>query len=344
MNTRSTVPDSAWNTAVQGNALLHFAAVCLRGAGQVMFQNNALTGLLFFIGIFWGAYTAGLPAVAWGSVVGTVVGTLTAYALNAPRNTITMGLHGYNGLLVGCALPTFFAATPLLWGCLVVGAVFSTVLMMAVTRIMRTWKISAMTGPFVFTTWFFMLAAYTFSGITITGLPHPAVAVRPPVADLYSLNLPEYLRACCTGISQVFLINNVITGMLFVAGLAVSSIWAAVFAVLGSALAVAIALLLGAGTSSIVAGLFQYSAVLTAVGLGTAFYRPNRRVAVYTVLAVLFTVTAQGALNVVLNTYGIPTLTFPFVIAAWIFLLPNPDLLPETHRPDSPSNQPPQAA
>ena len=86
------------------------------------------------------------------------------------------------------------------------------------------------------------------------------------------------------------------------------------------------------GVTAIIAGLFQFSAVLTAIGLGTTFYNPNWRVVCYTFLGTVFTVVAQGALNVLLNVYGIPTLTFPFVVAAWIFLLPNIDLLPKNYQ------------
>ena len=130
----------------------------------------------------------------------------------------------------------------------------------------------------------------------------------------------------------MFLINNVITGILFLIGLAVSSIWAAVFAFVGSIIAICTALILGGGSTAIVAGLFQLIAVVTAIGLGTTFYNPNWRVVCYTFLGTVFTVVAQGALNVLLNVYGIPTLTFPFVVAAWIFLLPNIDLLPKNYQ------------
>ncbi|MDE6570043.1 MAG: urea transporter, partial [Alistipes sp.] len=37
-----------------------FPKTLLRGAGQVMFQNIAWTGLFFLIGIFWGGYHEGL--------------------------------------------------------------------------------------------------------------------------------------------------------------------------------------------------------------------------------------------------------------------------------------------
>ncbi len=46
------------------NMALTFVDDMLRGAGQVMFQNNAWTGLLFFCGIFWGAYETDNIAVA----------------------------------------------------------------------------------------------------------------------------------------------------------------------------------------------------------------------------------------------------------------------------------------
>ena len=189
-----------------------------------------------------------------------------------------------------------------------------------------------MTGPFVITTWFLMLAAYNFGNIQIISLPHPAISVQPAASDLFALNMEQFWRAAFAGVSQVFLINNVITGILFLIGLAVSSIWAAVFAFIGSIIAICTAVILGGGSTAIIAGLFQFSAVLTAIGLGTTFYNPNWRVICYTFLGTVFTVVAQGALNVLLNGYGIPTLTFPFVVAAWIFLLPNIDLLPKTHQ------------
>lgn len=330
MSTASDTPAKWWNAAAAKNPALHFIDVLLRGVGQVMFQNNPLTGLLFLAGIFWGAYSANMPAVAWGGLLGLLMGTLTAYAINAPKEDINIGLHGYNGVLVGVALPTFFAPTPTLWAYIVAGGIFSTILMLAIARVFKTWKVAAMTAPFVITTWFLMFAAYNFANIKISGLPHASISVQP--TDIYAVTIPEFWKAAFAGVSQVFLINNVVTGVLFLVGLACNFVWAAIFAFLASMLAVGTALFLGAGTTAIVAGLFQFSAVLTAIGLGTTFYRPSWRVAIYAVVGTIFTVVAQGALNVVLNVYGVPTLTFPFVVAAWIFLLPNLDLVPETHR------------
>jgi len=62
--------------------------------------------------------------------------------------------------------------------------------------------------------------------------------------------------------------------------------------------------------------------VLTAVALGAVFYRPGGRVVIYAVVGTVFTVIVQGAMNVALTPFAIPTLTAPFVLASWLFLLP----------------------
>lgn len=309
--------------------------VLLRGAGQVMFQNSPWTGLFFLLGIAWASWRADTPEVVIGALTGLCTGTLAACLLHAPREEIDAGLHGYNGILVGCALPVFFGSGLMCWALVVAGAFFSTVIMMAVSGFLRSWRVSAMTGPFVFTTWFILLSSYSFAHISIAALPAPA----PPSQISGALALtpgPEALfLASFTGISQVFLIDNAVTGVIFLAGIAASSPFAALLGWGGSVLAIAAALVLGADGQSIEAGLYQFSAVLTAIGLGSVFYRTSRSVLAYAFLGTAFTVVAQGALNAALSPLGIPTLTFPFVIAAWLFLLPHISF--ERKSGDSPS-------
>lgn len=96
-------------------------------------------------------------------------------------------------------------------------------------------------------------------------------------------------------------------------------------------MAILTATLLEADHHSINAGLYAFSAVLTAIALGSTFNKPSWRVLAYTVIGVIFTVFVQGALNTLLLPIGIPTLTMPFVLASWLFLVPNKDVMPE-HR------------
>jgi urea transporter len=81
----------------------------------------------------------------------------------------------------------------------------------------------------------------------------------------------------------------------------------------------------------ITGGLLGFSPVLTAITLGTVFYRPSPRVATYAALGAAFTVVAQAATNVALTPLAIPALTAPFILVSWMFLLPRACL--ETTRP-----------
>ena len=59
-----------------------------------------------------------------------------------------------------------------------------------------------------------------------------------------------------------------------------------------------------------------------AIALATIFYKPNWNSALWAAMGVVVTVFVQAAMNIVLQPLGIPTLTAPFCIATWPFLLP----------------------
>lgn len=54
-----------------------------RGIGQVMFQNNALSGLLMLIGIFLNSWQMGILALN-----GNIISTLTAYFSGYGRDDV----------------------------------------------------------------------------------------------------------------------------------------------------------------------------------------------------------------------------------------------------------------
>lgn len=322
-----------WDAAADSNEVVRFIDTNLRGAGQVMFQNNPLTGLLFIIGITWGAIDADMAEVAIGAVVALVVATITAMLLNVDQRSLRIGLYGFNGILVGAAVPTFLNVDgALMWGVIVVGAAVSTVVMLAIANVFATWGVPALTFPFVLTTWFVMLGSYAFEKIEIASLSAPALpaATTAAAADI-DVTVELVFETIFRNVAQVFLINNVATGVIFVIALAVSSRWSALFSLVGSSVALAVALALGASASDITAGLFGFSAVLTAIALGSVFYSPGWRVLAYAVLAVVFTVIVQGALDTFLAPVGIPTYTVPFVFVTWLFLLPHEKLVPVPH-------------
>ena len=88
-----------------------------RGVGQVMFQNNALSGVLMLAGILLNSWQMALLAIA-----GNVVSTLTACLSGYSREDIRNGLYGFNGTLVGIAIGVFMPFSVASFSLLVAGS------------------------------------------------------------------------------------------------------------------------------------------------------------------------------------------------------------------------------
>lgn len=291
-----------------------------RGVGQVMFQDNPWTGLLFLVGIFWGSYSEGLGIVAWGALVGVVASTLAGYFVPLKDQNGAQGLWGFNGVLVGCALPTFLGNTVWMWLALILCAVMTTWVRSAIDNVMKQWNVSSLTFPFVICTWFFLLAARQFNGMPPIHMSTPEIAYD--VHSTIDLGFFRLLEYWLKGIAQIFLINSWVTGIFFLAGLFVSNRRAALWAAIASAISLFVALVNKGPGADISNGLYGFSAVLTGIALGATFCNNSWKCIVWTVLGIVTTVFVQAGMNSFFTPMGLPTLTGPFCIATWFFLFP----------------------
>ncbi len=317
-----------WEGRCRASRTLRFVDINLRGIGQVMFQDNPLSGLLFFVAIGWGSFVAGMPGVAAGGLVALLAGTLTAQWLRVDPAGLAAGLYGYNAYLVGLALGTFLAVTPLWWIYVALGGAVSVVASLGTAHVFRTWGVAALTAPFVLTTWLLLLATYAFAALEGSGLPMSTEIVPLDPAAANPLAFGDFVQGVLKSISQVFLKASIVSALLLLAGLAVSSRAAALFAIVGAVVAVVVGHALGAESDLVTGGLMGFSPVLTAIALGAVFNTPSPRVTVYALVATVFTVIVQGAMNAAVAPFGIPSLTAPFVLVSWLFLLPRQNLEP----------------
>lgn len=313
-----------------------FPRTYLRGIGQVMFQDNMWSGLLFFIGIIWGAYEEGQGGVAWGMIVGTLVSTLTGYILQLPDKNGAQGLWGFNGCLVGCAFPTFMGHTAMMWVALVLCSALSTWVRTGLDNVMDRWNVSSLTFPFVLSTYFFLLASRLFAGMPPEFMGSPELPGGDGgVLDMRFVHLVEYWLK---GIAQIFLINSWVTGIFCLAALAVSNIRAAVWAAIASALALFTVIVWKGPATDIANGLYGFSAVLTGIALGATFCNHSWKSAIWAVLGIVMTVFIQAGMNAFFAPMGLPTLTGPFCVATWLFLFPKFSFFaPQGSAPKTPS-------
>jgi urea transporter len=318
-----------WDRLAQKNVAVGFVDTLLRGCGQVMFQNNPLTGLLILIGIFINS-----PLLGLAGLIGLIVSTVAAMLLQVDRNLVRAGLFGYNGILTGIGLAFFLQWNAVLVVYIIIGAAISTVAMMALANFFSTWDMPALTAPFVLITWLFLFAGLLFAYLQPTAAIQPVLlnprapvqtALRPLLISLTGsgITLVNLLQAFFRGIGEVFFQDNLWTGIIFLIAILVNSRISAAFAALGSLVGLLAALLLFGGNGFLVYhGLYGFNAVLCAIAVGGVFFVFTWQSAIYALVCALLGTVVMATISAFLSPIGMPALTAPFVLSGWLFLLP----------------------
>ncbi|WP_206352439.1 urea transporter [Tautonia rosea] len=276
-----------------------------RGIGQVFFQENALTGLSFLLGI-----AISSPLMAFGALVGSVIGLATARLLKFNTEEVEAGIFGFNPALVGIATFFFFQPNASSVGLLLGGSVAATLL----TRFLRSFvPFPTYTSPFVLMAWVLFLVGPSL-GSAFVEPGAPAEAGSP-------------LQGVAHGISQVMFQANLATAVLFLIGIALNTWQHGVWVVAASALGVLVAnyhvtpemraldperLIQRFLAENISLGLYGYNATLAALALFIW-----RRSLIPTLLGILISVP----LTELVPMTGLPALTAPFILATWAVLI-----------------------
>ena len=307
-----------------------FADWVLRGIGQVVFQNNPISGAVILAAIFYNSWIYGTVCL-----FGTIISTLTAIGFKADRGMIKDGLFGFNGALIAIALVAYtskdFATGNMpngyLWLYIVLCAAFTSILVPAIGAIMGPHKVPGLTMPFVLATWFFLGALFQFTTIDVSD------ALKPTSPSDFTGPRPGYtwvtwFHGITMGIAEIFFQDNWVAGVVILVGIAINT---RIGALMGSTLAVASAVTYGAHDEAIRDGLFGYNAALTAMALGGLFYVLNVPGFLYTVIGVFVTARVWASLGIFLEPSGMPVLTSAFVLVTWLMLLAKnafPTLIP----------------
>jgi urea transporter len=280
------------------------ARALFRGIGQVFFQENALTGILFALGIALSS-----PLMALGAVIGSGIGLAVARLSRFDARETTAGIYGFNAALVGIATFFFFRPGPGSVVLLLGGCVAATYLTQLLRRFL---PFPTYTSPFVLTAWLLWAIGPAIGAEWVA--PGPAVS--------YSV-----ARAVANGISQVMFQAHVGTAVLFVLGIAISEWRHAAWVVAASTLGVLMAnyhvtpaqraldperLVARFLLENIGLGLYSYNATLPALALFLW-----RRSLIPALLGVLLSVP----LTEIVPRVGLPALTAPFIAATWVVLV-----------------------
>lgn len=167
-----------------------FIIATFKGVSQVTFVENWKTGVFWGVGLtltfelapfiagvqdrpwFTNGYTAQwdeyspLYLAGLMAFIGSAIGAALSILMKLPTQETRIGLHGFNQVLVMIALTSF---VPLTWQSFLLAVLAtvacSVIVMPALQRFFGQWGLPALTGPFVFTAWVWLIAIFGFSNI-----------------------------------------------------------------------------------------------------------------------------------------------------------------------------------
>ena len=266
-----------------------FATVLLKGVGQIMLQENAMTGLLFLIGIFYGSITMGIAAL-----LAVLCGTVTSILLKYDRSEIDKGLYGFSAALVGVGMIVFLKPLFITWILIVIGAIAATMLQ----HFFIKRNIPVFTLPFVIVTWVILISvSHYFTGLL----------VEPSLPSTENAN---HFTLAFKGFGQVIFQDNFLSGLIFFVAVFISLPIAALYGLAGAILAAVAATFFSMPIEDIGAGLFSYNAVLCAI----TFAGNNIKDSVWVLISVILSIV----ISLFMYHYNFIQLTFPFVLASFI--------------------------
>ncbi|GLO06743.1 transporter [Pseudomonas putida] len=261
-----------------------WATALLNGFSQVLLLRNPLCGLCCLLAILLTA-----PNLVGGALLGALAGLLTAQARGYDRADRQAGLYCYNGVLIGILISAVLPWSVILPPLIIAAGGLSSI-------ITHQWRkrggklLVAYTAPFVLLGW----------GTLLVVSPSPSAFVEA-----------DPLYALARGVGQIFLLDQPLAGLLIIVGMFIANPYAAMWAVIGSAIGGGVALIADQAQAAWL-GLYGFNAALAAL----AFSRQGEKPWV-TLLAIALALLLQPLFKLL----PVPGLTAPFVAACWLMHL-----------------------
>jgi len=289
-----------------------------RAVGQVIFLNDPRAGGLVLLSLALGSEYVALLAAT-----GALVSNYTADQAGLDKAALSNGLWGYNGCLVGCATAVFvhpivadastMASLSVLAGGLATtatGAAASTLVAAALPKALGS--VPQFTLAFNLVTLSMLLRTQPL-------LPSPGVVVEGAEAVVTAaaadVTIGQLMAAPLHGVSQIFVVESVLTGAGLLTAIASYSPQLAGHALMGSAVGCLTGVIMAAQDADIAMGLWGFNSALTSIVVGV-FFKNTREAVTLSAGGAATTAVVFGAMQTVFGAVGAPCLTLPFCLTA----------------------------
>ncbi len=321
-------PGSSGNGTTMPRSLAfvqYLVRATLNSYGMLLFSRNRVFSLLILLVSFFTPFTGacGLAAL--------LVALVAAHGLGFSREQVEQGLLTYSVVLFGMGLGTNFESGLAFWMLLVVGALLTLFLSVALNAALNKRGLPALSLAFIISTDLLIIASRSFEGI---GLTHRHIYWYN---DVYALGgdhlvnliqqieswpLGDYVAGFFRSMSAILFQVNIATGILLSIGLLIYSRIGFTLMVLGYTVALFFNQAMGGFNHD---DMTYYNMgtnfMLVALALGGFYCIPSLRSYLWILVTVPIAHLLVVGLGSITYSMGVPVFSLPFCIVVILFLL-----------------------
>ena len=311
-------------TLNKGRSLFpQFVKSILNSYTQIFFSNNLVFALILILVTFFD-WVAG-----FSGVLCVVLTNLMAYTIGFNRKNIISGAYGFNSLLTGLALGSYYQLNSQFLLILVFASMLSLFFTLLMEGVIGKYGLPFLSIPFLIAIWMLILATRQFTNLQISErgiyvLNDLHALGGQGLVRLYiwfgKLDIPMFWVIYFRSLGAIFFQYHVFAGMLMALGLLIYSRIGFLLSIVGFFSAYWFYSFIGADISALNYNYIGFNFILTAIAIGGFFVISSRHSFLWVLLMVpMISITITSA-TAIMNLYQLPVYSLPFNVIVLLFL------------------------
>jgi len=290
---------------------------------NIFFSKSKIFAALLILLTFIDPYTG------IGGLLCIVTANTAAYLIGLNVYKISGGLYGFNALLVGLGIASFYSPSWELYSVIVFSGLLTLFITVALEGIIGKYALPFLSIPFLLALWIVQLSSSEFNSLGISErgiyfLNELYSIGGKELVDIYNnlslIILPASLKTYFISLGAIFFQENIIAGIIISIGLLFYSRIAFSLSLIGFYAAYFFFIFIGSDITQANYTYIGFNFILTSIAIGGFFMIPSRNSYLWAILIIPVTSIITMGSSKIFNTWYLSVYSLPFNVVVLLFI------------------------
>ncbi|OFX37039.1 MAG: hypothetical protein A2X08_12020 [Bacteroidetes bacterium GWA2_32_17] len=290
---------------------------------NIFFSKSKIFAALLILLTFIDPYTG------IGGLLCIVTANTAAYLIGLNVYKISGGLYGFNALLVGLGIASFYSPSWELYSVIVFSGLLTLFITVALEGIIGKYALPFLSIPFLLALWVVQLSSSEFNSLGISErgiyfLNELYFIGGKELVDIYNnlslIILPASLKTYFISLGAIFFQENIIAGIIISFGLLIYSRIAFSLSLIGFYAAYFFFIFIGSDITQANYTYIGFNFILTSIAIGGFFMIPSRNSYLWAILIIPVTSIITIGSSKIFNTWHLSVYSLPFNVVVLLFI------------------------